>query len=663
MGVASAEPVAQHEDPTVLVFSKTAGFRHDSIPAGIAAIQALGATERLRASRPPRTRARSRPRTCPTTPPSSSCRPPATSSNAEQQTAFESYIDGRRRLRGRARRGRHRVRLALVRPARRRLVQVAPGHPAGQRARRRATTTRPPRPAGRLDAHRRVVQLPDQPADRGEGARHAGRVQLRRRAATRWATTRSCGVTRRAPAGPGTPAAATPSSPTASRSSSTTSRAASRTRPAWRRPTARRTTGPAEPPVDADFDQITLAKGEAGHRRADRAGRAARPPGHPHLARRPRLADHAGGDDHARRRRSRSTTTTRTACRAWRSTRTSPRTSGCTSTTRRRWTRRPATRRRTAPRRTSSRSRATTSCPASSSPTRARSTWPASSRSCRSPPTAASAATSGGEIDFDAGGQPAPVHRGRHQPVRVRRLHPDRRAGGPQPGLRRAAHLGQHQRPARQAPADHRGRRRQLHGPRGQPVRAGHREDPPGDLRDGLPQPVPVRRRQADRLDLPRRLRSGRRRGQPGPRSGRHGRVQPDQGPGQLRLAATASATTSRSSTTTSPPARPARRSTARRRRTRARTTRAWSTCRRCSRRGSRTTAARCPSSAPAASRRWAARSTTTTPNLDVADEVPGVLRRQELRLRVGPRLDQDDRRSARTASAARSSRSSTRWT
>nr|WP_230686530.1 ThuA domain-containing protein [Catellatospora vulcania] len=37
-GTASAAP-----DFTVLVFSKTAGFRHDSIPAGIAAIQALGA--------------------------------------------------------------------------------------------------------------------------------------------------------------------------------------------------------------------------------------------------------------------------------------------------------------------------------------------------------------------------------------------------------------------------------------------------------------------------------------------------------------------------------------------------------------------------------------------------------------------------------------------
>jgi cytochrome c len=40
--MASAEPAAQQAEPTVLVFSKTAGFRHDSIPAGIAAIQALG---------------------------------------------------------------------------------------------------------------------------------------------------------------------------------------------------------------------------------------------------------------------------------------------------------------------------------------------------------------------------------------------------------------------------------------------------------------------------------------------------------------------------------------------------------------------------------------------------------------------------------------------
>ncbi|MFD9740037.1 ThuA domain-containing protein [Umezawaea sp. NPDC059074] len=39
---ALAQPVALHVEFSALVFSKTAGFRHDSIPAGIAAIQALG---------------------------------------------------------------------------------------------------------------------------------------------------------------------------------------------------------------------------------------------------------------------------------------------------------------------------------------------------------------------------------------------------------------------------------------------------------------------------------------------------------------------------------------------------------------------------------------------------------------------------------------------
>ena len=42
-GALSAAP-AQAADPLekVLVFSKTAGFRHDSIPQGIAAVQKLG---------------------------------------------------------------------------------------------------------------------------------------------------------------------------------------------------------------------------------------------------------------------------------------------------------------------------------------------------------------------------------------------------------------------------------------------------------------------------------------------------------------------------------------------------------------------------------------------------------------------------------------------
>jgi type 1 glutamine amidotransferase len=44
LAMASADP---HGSFAVLVFTKTAGFRHDSIPAGIAAIKALGAEHRV----------------------------------------------------------------------------------------------------------------------------------------------------------------------------------------------------------------------------------------------------------------------------------------------------------------------------------------------------------------------------------------------------------------------------------------------------------------------------------------------------------------------------------------------------------------------------------------------------------------------------------------
>ena len=39
---AAVPPASAAPDFTVLIFSKTAGFRHDSIPAGITAIQQLG---------------------------------------------------------------------------------------------------------------------------------------------------------------------------------------------------------------------------------------------------------------------------------------------------------------------------------------------------------------------------------------------------------------------------------------------------------------------------------------------------------------------------------------------------------------------------------------------------------------------------------------------
>ncbi|MGB3439417.1 MAG: ThuA domain-containing protein [Actinophytocola sp.] len=95
-GVASAEPVgapsAQH-DTSVLVFSKTAGFRHDSIPAGIAAIQALGeqndfhveATEDAAAFTSENLSRFAAVVFLSTT---------GDVLNAEQQTAFESYVDG-----------------------------------------------------------------------------------------------------------------------------------------------------------------------------------------------------------------------------------------------------------------------------------------------------------------------------------------------------------------------------------------------------------------------------------------------------------------------------------------------------------------------------------------------------------------------------------------
>ena len=48
IGTVPAATLANDADFAVLVFSKTAGFRHDSIPAGIAAIQALGAQDNFR---------------------------------------------------------------------------------------------------------------------------------------------------------------------------------------------------------------------------------------------------------------------------------------------------------------------------------------------------------------------------------------------------------------------------------------------------------------------------------------------------------------------------------------------------------------------------------------------------------------------------------------
>lgn len=143
----------------------------------------------------------------------------------------------------------------------------------------------------------------------------------------------------------------------------------------------------------------------------------------------------------------------------------------------------------------------------------------------------------GGDIDFDADGNlylstgddSNPFASDGYSPLDAR---PDR---NPAFDARRSAL--QQQRPARQDPPDQGGRRRLVHRPGRQPLRPGHGQDPPRDLRHGLPQPVPLQRRQGHRHRLRRRLRSGRGRGRPQARTGRTGRVRPGHQGRQLRLA------------------------------------------------------------------------------------------------------------------------------
>ena len=86
--------------------------------------------------------------------------------------------------------------------------------------------------------------------------------------------------------------------------------------------------------------------------------------------------------------------------------------------------------------------------------------------------------------------------------------------------------LGEHERPAREDPPDQAGPDRgRLHDPRGQPFRGRDGRHPAGDLRDGLPEPVPDRDRPRHRLPLRRRLRP-RRRAAPIPPAGPGGQVE-----------------------------------------------------------------------------------------------------------------------------------------
>ena len=188
----------------------------------------------------------------------------------------------------------------------------------------------------------------------------------------------------------------------------------------------------------ADFQQVDARQGRRRDGRADGAGGAAGPLGAAHRPQR-HAAPHRRRTATPRvdRHASRSTPTTRRACRASASTRASPPTGASTSTTRRRCPPRPATRR---------------------PPARNWSAWQGVNRLSRFTLNADFTLNTGSQVDrprragrpghvlprrrrhrLRRGRQPLPVHRRRHQPVRLGRLRADRRADQPQPGVRRAA--------------------------------------------------------------------------------------------------------------------------------------------------------------------------------------------------------------------------------
>ena len=127
-------------------------------------------------------------------------------------------------------------------------------------------------------------------------------------------------------------------------------------------------------------------------------------------------------------------------------------------------------------------------------------------------------------------------HRRRRRPVRLRRLRAHRRAR--RAGLvGRAAHLRQPVRFARQDPAPPPAGRRHGRNPRRQPLPSRRLRGPPRSLRDGRPQPVPPQRGPGERLALLGRRGAGRERQQSQPRPARLRRGQPGPRGRLLRLA------------------------------------------------------------------------------------------------------------------------------
>ena len=370
----------------------------------------------------------------------------------------------------------------------------------------------------------------------------------------------------------------------------------------------------------ADYQQVTLATGVGRGRRADVAGRAARPLGAAHRPQRHAAPHRRRRQHHGHRHASRSTPTTRRACRASASTRASPPTGSIYLYY--------------AP---------PLSTPGGDAPATGTnwSPWKGVNRLSRFtlnadytlnmasevdvldvPADRGMCCHVGGDIDFDAAGNlylstgddTNPFDSAGYAPI------DERTNRNPAYDAQRSRR--QHQRPARQGAADQGERERDVHDPGRQPVRARHRQHPARDLRDGLPQPVPDERRQGHRHRLPRRLRPGRGHDQRQPRPERAGRVQPDHRRPATTAGRTAPAPTPRTETynewtlpdrpvagrsTTAPAARPTTRS-ATPARPRCPPAQAGLDPVRRRRRHARR------SSAAAPSRRWAARSTATTP-------------------------------------------------
>ena len=173
-GPAAAGPTAS-PPLRVLVFTKTTGYRHASIPAAVAAVQTLAAARRVHRRR---NRGRRRVHGSEPRPLRGRALPPHLRRRPGRRPAggLRALHPRRRRLRRRPLGGRHRVRLAVVRRPGRRLLQEPPGDPAGLARRRRRPAHR--RPAAPLDADRRVVRLPDAAARRRR-PRHDRRDDLR----------------------------------------------------------------------------------------------------------------------------------------------------------------------------------------------------------------------------------------------------------------------------------------------------------------------------------------------------------------------------------------------------------------------------------------------------------------------------------------------------